>query len=107
MIDDEEDEEEQDESLQLGAEFQLTPEGYGFSSPASRILKAAGRDSGYFAADATTPVIDVIAAITDGMQDVSLVFDNDSLLGIFTETDYIKVRVHACMQRRLSKSTSS
>lgn len=69
----------------------LTPEGFGFSTPATRILKEADRDKGFFRAEASTPVIDVIAAITEGTKDVSLVYDGDNLLGIFTETDYIKV----------------
>lgn len=78
----------------------LTPEGFGFSSPASRILKQAGRKGGYYRASASQFVLDVIAAITDEKeQDVALVYDdNDVLLGIFTEADYIKV----CLRQRVA-----
>ena len=70
----------------------ITPEGYGFSSPASRILEAAGRNGGYYKASATDIVTDVMDGITSGKVDAALVFDDsDRLLGIFTETDYIKV----------------
>ena len=71
----------------------LTPEGFGFSTPASRIIKQAGRKGGYYRASASEFVLDVIAAITNEKeQDVALVYDdNDVLLGIFTEADYIKV----------------
>jgi hypothetical protein len=70
----------------------ITPEGYGFSSPVERILKNAGRGSGFYRADASESVVDVISVITEGDQDVALVYNGDGLLGIFTETDYIKVR---------------
>ena len=72
----------------------LTPEGYGFSSSAERILKKAKRaGSGYYKAAASDRVIDVMGGIADrDGADVALVFDDkDALLGIFTETDYIKV----------------
>lgn len=77
------------------SESRLTPEGYGFSSPASRVLKKANRGNGAYRASANDRVVDVIAAITSAQNnlDVSLVYgDNDSLIGLFTETDYIKVR---------------
>lgn len=71
----------------------ITPEGFGFSSSAERILKVAGRSSGFYRAKASDIVTDVMDGITDGELDVALVFEDDSdeLLGIFTETDYIKV----------------
>ena len=72
----------------------LTPEGYGFSSSAERILKKAKRsNNGYYKASASDRVIDVMAGIADrDAADVALVFDDeDALLGIFTDTDYIKV----------------
>jgi CBS domain-containing protein len=70
----------------------ITPEGYGFSSPVSRILKSRG-GLGYYRARASTSVIDVMEGINSGT-DVALVFDDydDSiLLGIFTDADYIRL----------------
>lgn len=75
----------------------ITPEGYGFSSPTRRILRKAARDNaGYYTARASEPVTSVIAAMTspDSTADVALVFrddDEEKLMGIFTETDYIQV----------------
>jgi hypothetical protein len=77
------------------AKYRLTPEGYGFSSAVGRILKEAGRQGGYYRADASEPVLDVIAAITQDRPspDAALVYGKDNqLLGIFTEADYIRVR---------------
>ncbi|KAL3917605.1 MAG: hypothetical protein SGILL_004632 [Bacillariaceae sp.] len=80
-----------DDVLPLAKTTIITPEGYGFSSPASRILEAAGRNGGYYKAMATDTVTDVMDGITNGKVDAALVFDDsDRLLGIFTETDYIK-----------------
>ena len=78
----------------FNSECLLTPDGFGFSSSAGRILDKAGSGQGYHRADATDRVIDVMAGIADGDgTDVALVFEDggDELLGIFTETDYIKV----------------
>ena len=71
----------------------LTPEGYGFSSPAERILRKSGRGKGYYRANGSDRVIDVMAGITEGEVDAALVFDEktEDILGIFTESDYIKV----------------
>jgi len=73
----------------------LTPEGYGFSSSVERILKTSQRNNGYYRAQGSDRVIDVMGGIAnqDGA-DIALVFDDDEggLLGIFTEADYIKVR---------------
>lgn len=100
-------------SLSVGAtpeevfplERSITPEGYGFSTTISRILKEAGRGGGYYKASGSDIVADVMDGITDGNVDVALVFDDDSskLVGIFTEADYIKVCVefscgHLCVQ---------
>ena len=84
----------------------LTPEGYGFSSPVGRILnsKIGGSGLGYFRANASMSVIDVMAGInsSDGdnnkssYSDVALIFDDtnpDLLLGIFTDADYIRLAV--------------
>ena len=71
----------------------LTPEGTGFSSPISRIVKLSRRGDGCFRASASDRVVDVMDGITSGKEDVALVFDDEKkLLGIFTESDYIKVR---------------
>lgn len=71
----------------------ITPEGYGFSSSIGRILKEADRGGGYYKAASTDIVADVMEGITDGHADAALVFDEESkLLGIFTESDYIRVR---------------
>ena len=73
----------------------ITPEGFGFSSPAGRVLTEANRNGGFYKAKASDLVTDVMEGITNGKMDAALVFDdtdNAKLLGIFTETDYIKVR---------------
>ena len=82
-----------DDVIPLGREANITPEGFGFSSPMTRILKEAKREGGYYRATATESVTDVMDGITQNVVDVALVFDDASnkLLGIFTETDYIKV----------------
>jgi len=70
----------------------FTPEGFGFSSSAERIIDQAKRgNGGFYKAQGDARVIDVMAGITEGEEDVALVYDGDELLGIFTEKDYIKV----------------
>ena len=74
----------------------LTPEGYGFSSSVERILKTSQRNSGYYKAQGSDRVIDVMGGIANQEgADIALVFGDDDgdLLGIFTEADYIKVRL--------------
>jgi hypothetical protein len=82
-----------DEVIPLGEECIITPEGYGFSASMGRILDAADRENGFYRARASEIVTDVMEGITIGKADVALVFDDssDKILGIFTETDYIKV----------------
>jgi Na+/H+ antiporter NhaD/arsenite permease-like protein/CBS domain-containing protein len=76
----------------MSDECLFTPEGFGFSTPAIRVLKQAKRGKGYYKADASESVIDVMEAISSGDNDVALVFrDNDVLLGLFTESDFIRV----------------
>lgn len=70
----------------------LTPEGYGFSSPADRILESSSRETGFYKASGGDRIIDVMSGITQGDQDVALVYDGSEVLGLFTETDYIEVR---------------
>jgi hypothetical protein len=82
-----------EEMISLGDECIITPEGYGFGSSTSRILSVANRNNGYYRATGSEIVTDVMEGITGGKVDVALVFDDSSnkLLGIFTETDYVKV----------------
>ena len=83
----------------LGDECIITPEGFGFSAPAGRILKQAGRRGGFYKASGKELVIDVMEAITSGEgSDVALVYDdNDKILGLFTESDYIRVSDYLSM----------
>jgi hypothetical protein len=80
----------------LKKETMLTPEGYGFTAAAKRILKEANRaGNGYYKAYSTDNIMTVIAAITEGGEyDAALVFDEDTkeMMGLFTESDYIRVR---------------
>ena len=74
----------------------ITPEGFGFSSPVVRILAEADRSDGYYSAKTSNIVTDVMDEITGGNSDVALVFEDGEdgkLAGIFTETDYIEVRL--------------
>ena len=77
----------------IGDQCLLTPEGFGFTSSAERILKETqkGESSGYAAVNGNDSVIDVMQTITSGEDDVALVYDGTDLLGIFTESDYINV----------------
>lgn len=80
-----------EEILPLGKGSVITPEGYGFSSPILRVLNIADRNTGFYRAKASDIVTDVMDEITTGKEDVALVFEDDKLKGIFTETDYIEV----------------
>lgn len=81
----------------MNMEF-LTPEGTGLSSPISRIVTLSKRDNGYYRANGSDRVVDVMDGITRDVQhDVALVYDGDKLVGIFTESDYIKVRTYYSM----------
>jgi len=82
-------------SLKLAAEeCLLTPEGFGFSTPAERVLKQSSKEeiSGYVKSLNTDSVINVMDLISDEENpDVALVFDkSDKLVGIFTERDYVE-----------------
>lgn len=76
----------------FGSQSILTPKGFGFASPSSRVLESAGRGEGYHRAKGSDSILDVMAGITGGTADAALVFDDESddLLGLFTETDYIR-----------------
>ncbi len=76
----------------LSGKVVLTPEGYGFSSSAERVLSQAKRgNNGYYKANSNDKVIDVMGGMTNGPEDVALVYQSGNLQGIFTETDYIEV----------------
>eukprot|EP00970_Alexandrium_tamarense_P017587 scaffold10181_cov182-Alexandrium_tamarense.AAC.6 len=68
-------------ALSTNPSLNLTPEGYGFSSPIERILKSRG-GLGYYRAKGSESVIDVMEGITskDNKADVALVFDDDDKL---------------------------
>ena len=78
-------------------EAMITPEGYGFTAPAQRIVEEANRQgAGYYRASSSENVLSVVHKITSNPDyDVALIFDEetDKIVGIFTETDYIKVSV--------------
>ena len=85
-------------SVGLSGECVLTPEGYGFSSSAERVITQAKRgNNGYYKAQGNQKVIDVMGGITSGAEDVSLVYEGNELLGIFTETDYLEVSIYLCI----------
>ena len=75
----------------VGEECIITPEGFGFSTPTKRVLKEANRNDGFYPAQASDQIIDVMQAITTGTEDVALVYEGAQLLGLFTESDYIRV----------------
>lgn len=87
--------------LLLPEEEMITPQGYGFSAPASRILQESGKKTGYHKANSEDGVLKVTEAITgDAEQDVALVFtDSDMLVGLFTEADFVTVS-QVCMKDR-------
>lgn len=83
-----------DQMMAISETNVITPEGFGFSSPVNRILDVASRSGGYYSAKTSNIVTDVMDEITGGSADVALVFEeNGKLAGIFTETDYIEVRL--------------
>ncbi len=72
----------------------MTPEGYGFSATAERIITNAKRgNNGFYKAKSTDKVIDIMGGITSGTEDVALIYEDSELLGIFTESDYINVSI--------------
>ncbi|CAB9522574.1 Sodium/proton antiporter 1 [Seminavis robusta] len=78
----------------LKKETMITPEGYGFTAPAKRILSQKS-GPGYYRASSTEDIMSVIQVISDGEQgcsDVALVFDDETgkIVGLFTEADFIK-----------------
>lgn len=81
-------------NLILNPSSMLTPDGFGFSAPMTRVLQESNRQPGYIKMKASAAVLDVMEAITNSQAkyDVALVFDDvtDNLLGIFTESDYIR-----------------
>jgi hypothetical protein len=84
----------------LADECNITPEGYGFSSSTERVMREADRSNGYYRATSLESVTDVMDGITSGKVDVALVFEEttNKLLGIFTESDYIKVCCYVVLE---------
>ena len=77
----------------LNKDTMITPEGYGFTAPAKRIIKEANRaNNGFYKASSSDNIMSVIAAITGGSEyDAALVYDGNDAVGLFTESDYIRV----------------
>eukprot|EP00579_Thalassiosira_antarctica_P008922 CAMPEP_0201883082 /NCGR_PEP_ID=MMETSP0902-20130614/15134_1 /ASSEMBLY_ACC=CAM_ASM_000551 /TAXON_ID=420261 /ORGANISM="Thalassiosira antarctica, Strain CCMP982" /LENGTH=737 /DNA_ID=CAMNT_0048411793 /DNA_START=12 /DNA_END=2225 /DNA_ORIENTATION=+ len=87
----------------------ITPEGFGFSSPINRILKSR-EGMGYYKASGSDSVIDVMDGINSGSDktDVALVFDSeDVLLGIFTDADYIRLATERVATAQSEKESAS
>ena len=88
----------QSSSSEISEECLFTPEGFGFSSPMNRVLNSSPiAGSGYYRASATQEVVEVMNEISQRetkTPDVALVYNDDdgSLVGIFTERDFINVR---------------
>jgi hypothetical protein len=79
-------------SVGISGQCLLTPEGFGFSSSAERVLSQAKRgNNGFYKASSNDKVIDVMGGMTNGPEDVALVYEAGQLVGIFTETDYLDV----------------
>lgn len=87
----------------LDPQASITPEGFGFTTPMFRVLRERSPNQiGYYKAKASDSVIEVMEALTSQDEsgnpvygDVALVCednDPDKVIGLFTETDYIKVR---------------
>src|SRR5210317_13402 len=77
-------------ALSTNPTLNLTPEGYGFSSPISRVVQNSG--TGYYRAKSSESVVDVMENI--GKTEVALVFsdeDGKGLMGIFTDYDFIRL----------------
>lgn len=73
-------------ALSTNPTLNLTPEGYGFSSPISRVMQQSGSGAGYYRAKSSESVVDVMENI--GKTEVALVFsdeDDKELMGIFTD----------------------
>ncbi|KAL3772582.1 hypothetical protein ACHAWO_003637 [Cyclotella atomus] len=77
-------------ALSTNPTLNLLPAGYGFSASMERVLKDAA--GGYYKAKMDESVIDVMEGITaDVNADVALVFEGEELMGLFTDSDYIKI----------------
>jgi hypothetical protein len=91
------DEIEPEDLVPISKDAMITPEGFGFTAPARRIVKEANRPgSGYYRASSSENIMSVVTKITGGSgSDVALVFDDQTnkIVGLFTETDYIKVSI--------------
>ena len=93
-------------ALSTNPTLNLTPEGYGFSSPISRVMKESD-GSGYYSAKSSESVVDVMGKI--GKNDVALVFDeenDDELMGIFTDFDFIRLSTEQARARNEEESAT-
>ena len=91
-------------ALSTNPTLNLTPEGYGFSSPISRVMKESGK-SGYYRAKSSESVVDVMGKI--GKNEVALVFDEENdeeLMGIFTDFDFIRLSTEQARARTEEES---
>lgn len=89
----------------------ITPEGYGFTASADRILRERG-GKGFYRAKSTDSVIDVTRAITinPAEHDVALVFDEEhpeEVIGLFTESDYIRFSTARAEQAQNEEESAS
>ncbi|KAL7446454.1 hypothetical protein ACHAXM_010470 [Skeletonema potamos] len=93
-------------ALSSNPTLNLTPEGYGFSSPISRVMKESGK-SGYYRAKSSESVVDVMENI--GKNEVALVFDEknaEELMGIFTDFDFIRLSTEQARARNEEESAT-
>jgi len=93
-------------ALSTNPTLNLTPEGYGFSSPISRVMKESGK-SGYYRAKSSESVVDVMGKI--GKNEVALVFDEENdkeLMGIFTDFDFIRLSTEQARSRTEEESAT-
>jgi len=93
-------------ALSSNPTLNLTPEGYGFSSPISRVMKESGK-IGYYRAKSSESVVDVMENI--GKNEVALVFDEknaEELMGIFTDFDFIRLSTEQARARNEEESAT-
>ena len=93
-------------ALSTNPTLNLTPEGYGFSSPIARVMKESG-STGYYRAKSSESVVDVMEKI--GKNEVALVFDEENdkeLMGIFTDFDFIRLSTEQARARNEEESAT-
>jgi CBS domain-containing protein len=96
-------------ALSTNPTLNLTPEGYGFSSPISRVMQNSGTGtSGYYRAKSSESVVDVMENI--GKTEVALVFsdeDDKELMGIFTDYDFIRLSTELARYARTEEESAT